>query len=595
MQKERHTITGYLIATLAACTMLAGCATNSDTGVDTAASDGAEKTATILAMNDIYRIAGIRRGVLGGMARVTKFRQELEASGHDVLVLHAGDFLSPSLLGNTYKGAQMVDLMNRMDGTDGFDDRLIVTIGNHEFDNAKCEAPYSFLARVAESDFYWLQGNFDFTACDDAVGPGFKSINDASNVVKGRLVTLGGIRFGIFGLTLPEGNYARLVTAANDLNGYIAMAKAMTSKLRDDGAEQVIALTHLDIGDDEAILKALGDDGPDLIVGGHDHEQMAVSTDNGRSVYKQTADALDVGIHTFKRAGGAIEHTYRTEQMDGALDPAAKARVQWWLDVHEAGFCTAANKSFGCLKDPMGTTATEWKLEENANRKQETAIGNWLADQMIAFKRKDVDACENAPAVGLLGSGSLRLNYNVSPGFALQRREVEELFPYDMKLFAICTDGKALYAALENGLSKPGAGRHPHISGMEVVYSREDRRNAPALVQSVTTTGGQAIARSEEQKVIVVTGDYIVKGNDGYTMWPKDTAGKCAPCTPILTAPDNEKSGQADLKVWTLETFEKAGSANAGAIVGPTKPLDGETCRLTNKKVPGEAACTPKS
>jgi 2',3'-cyclic-nucleotide 2'-phosphodiesterase (5'-nucleotidase family) len=51
------------------------------------------------------------------------------------------------------------------------------------------------------------------------------------------------------------------------------VAREMTSHLRQRGAEVVVALTHLPMEQDKALLGALGDDGPDLIIGGHDHAQ----------------------------------------------------------------------------------------------------------------------------------------------------------------------------------------------------------------------------------------------------------------------------------------------------------------------------------
>lgn len=555
-----------------------------------AAEDSAKSPAVILAMNDIYRINGIKRGTEGGLARIIRARKQLEQEGNDVLVLHAGDFLSPSLLGNSYYGAQMIDLMNLMDGGDGFDQRLIVTIGNHEFDYARCADPHNLVARAQGSDFLWLAGNLDFTKCDPALGPGFASMNARGNISAHRMVTLGDIRFGIFGVTLTEGRYAGLLTSDGNAEGYVAAAKAMTARLRSDGADYVIGLTHLNVEDDLKILDALGDDGPDLIIGGHDHEYMKERSSNGRYVYKQTADALDVGIHRFTRTEDEILHSYSKQDLKGDKDPAAQARVNWWLDMHEAAFCRGIDKPFGCLKDSMGTTQVDWQLEENRNRVQETSIGNWLADSMLAFERPTVGDCgADVPAASLLGSGSLRLNYNVPADFLLQRREVEELFPYNLTLFAICTDGATLHEALANGLSSPGAGKHPHIGGIRVVYTRPDSRDATASIISVATLDGTAIPNSDETKVMVVANDYTAGGGDGYSMWPKGPDGNWIDQAPIPADASDAGGAQADLKVWTLESF----SASGENPVGPAATLEGQTCRLNNRAAPSDAGCTP--
>ena len=52
----------------------------------------------------------------------------------------------------------------------------------------------------------------------------------------------------------------------------------------------VVAVTHLNCGDDRHLLATLGGAGPDLIIGGHDHEHMAIQV-GGRWVLKADADA----------------------------------------------------------------------------------------------------------------------------------------------------------------------------------------------------------------------------------------------------------------------------------------------------------------
>jgi len=59
------------------------------------------------------------------------------------IVVHSGDFLSPSLLGKRFRGAQMIDAMNHI-GVD------YVVLGNHEFD-FESRDPGTLAARLAEA------------------------------------------------------------------------------------------------------------------------------------------------------------------------------------------------------------------------------------------------------------------------------------------------------------------------------------------------------------------------------------------------------------------------------------------------------------
>src|SRR6185436_10796536 len=57
---------------------------------------------TILQINDVYRIEGLDNRTVGGLARVRTIRRTLEAQGSPVLLLHAGDFLYPSVLSREF-------------------------------------------------------------------------------------------------------------------------------------------------------------------------------------------------------------------------------------------------------------------------------------------------------------------------------------------------------------------------------------------------------------------------------------------------------------------------------------------------------------
>src|SRR6185503_2374576 len=134
------------VAQLAWLVLLGGCATGrphapATTPPSTAApapaatSAPGSRSAVILAINDVYRIEGVERGTVGGIARVRTLRQQLEREHPDLLVMHAGDLLFPSFLSRSFNGEQMVDVLNGLDGDEtAFDPRMFVVFGNHEFE-----------------------------------------------------------------------------------------------------------------------------------------------------------------------------------------------------------------------------------------------------------------------------------------------------------------------------------------------------------------------------------------------------------------------------------------------------------------------------
>ena len=100
--------------------------------------DHMEREVVVLAINDVYRIEGVEDGQRGGLSLVRALRKELEQQNPDLLFLHAGDFLFPSLISQWTQGAHMIEIMNALDGASGVQDsRMFVVFGNHEFDKSK--------------------------------------------------------------------------------------------------------------------------------------------------------------------------------------------------------------------------------------------------------------------------------------------------------------------------------------------------------------------------------------------------------------------------------------------------------------------------
>ena len=138
-----------------------------------------------LHVNDVYEIAPLSGGKIGGLARVATLRRELMKENPNVITVMAGDFLNPSLIGTLkyegsgIKGKQMVDVMNAV----GFD---YVCFGNHEFDLDFVDLQ----KRIDESNFTWLSSNAFKTEGEGIVAFG-KSIDPDNNYIpEYKIITL---------------------------------------------------------------------------------------------------------------------------------------------------------------------------------------------------------------------------------------------------------------------------------------------------------------------------------------------------------------------------------------------------------------------
>jgi 2',3'-cyclic-nucleotide 2'-phosphodiesterase (5'-nucleotidase family) len=100
---------------------------------------------TFLLVNDIYKMSGKDRGGFARLAGVVKGER---AKGGNVLYVHAGDTISPSLMSGFDQGAHIIDLTNSAPPD-------IFAPGNHEFDFGADV----FMKRMGEAKFPILAAN----------------------------------------------------------------------------------------------------------------------------------------------------------------------------------------------------------------------------------------------------------------------------------------------------------------------------------------------------------------------------------------------------------------------------------------------------
>ncbi|MBF0170167.1 MAG: metallophosphoesterase, partial [Nitrospinae bacterium] len=244
----------------------------------TACVAGGGESVTLLHTNDTYSIVSGADGS-GGAARVATVIGRLRAERPGALLLHSGDFLSPELMSGVFRGRQMIDTMNLLK----YD---YVTLGNHEFDFGLDVLDQ----RIGESRFHWLISNL---TRNGAPWPGSHP---------GRVVVVNGRRIGFFGLLTPDTVTIAGLPPDVAVDNPVEAGRDEARRLRGEGAEAVVALTHLSWAEDRRLAEEVPE--IDLILGGHDHDKGTVTA--GRTVIvKSGADWKWVGVVRFV-PGGAV-------------------------------------------------------------------------------------------------------------------------------------------------------------------------------------------------------------------------------------------------------------------------------------------------
>lgn len=530
---------------------LAGCPQNRP-APQIALPPGGPGAITIIGINDVYRINGVDGGEKGGVSRVRALRAQIAKTDPNVLVLHAGDILFPSLLSRSYNGNQMIDVLNYLDG-DGqaFDGKMFAVFGNHEFDKSRIKHAKGLQESIRNSQFTWLSTNVVWRR-DKAGTP----LITAKNMVPSRIIDVNGTKVAVFGLT-TDVKHPEYVVRFSD---YTKVAKIQTAALRKLGADVVIGLTHLTADQDLALLNALGADGPDFIFGGHEHNRLQRTSKDGRMVIKADGDAVSAAVIRLTPVKGKapkISYTYAELKGAAPKDAPVQARVDEWLSRHDREFCTKEGEQPGCLAQGLTKANVNLIAEEHEIRKYETNLGSWVMDRALeAYAAKGAQAA-------VANSGSLRINYNINAGQDVTRQHVEELFAYPSPMVMIDIDGRTLQKVLNHAVTDwTGNGRFLQVAGL--AFRHDTKAGKVTNITLLTPDGPKPVAPGD--KIRVVAPEWLVTDDDrdGYKM--------------INSKMIVRKTGpKPDLKQLVIDAMRKAGSA------GIAPKVEGRICTSSRK------------
>jgi len=431
---------------------------------------------TFLHVNDIYQHAP--RDGRGGLAELgTLVERERAAAQGPVIFTLGGDLISPSLASSVTRGAHMIELFNAL----GLD---LAVLGNHEFDFG----PQVAAERIAQSRFPWLGTN--------VLGTDGHPFGGAVSSV---LREIAGLRIGFLGVLTPDtAELAR--TEGITFTPPAAALRAGIAALQRQGADLVIALTHLDLEDDRRIAREIP--GISLVLGGHDHDVYSI-LEGGALIVKAGQDAQWLAVIEME-----IERP--------ANGRPAQVRSLGWRFVPNVG--TAPSPAIApivarieadldaMLGAPLAPLAAPLDSRTSVVRTREAAIGNLIADALRAHFAADA---------ALINGGGLRGNRQYPAGHAFTRRDLLTEMPFGNTVMLLEMTGAELLNVIEHGLSEVehAAGRYPQISGMAFTFDP----SAPAgqRVQEMTVGG---LPLDPARRYRLATTDYLFNGGDGYAM-----------------------------------------------------------------------------
>ncbi len=421
---------------------------------------------TILSTNDIDQFDAV-----GGLSGVVAAER---AARENVLFLHAGDSYSPSILAGFDQGKHMVELLNQVAPD-------FMVLGNHEFDFG----PEAMVSNLAETTFPMLVSNV-FTETGANV----------PHTQATALIDIAGFQIGLMGLTSEDAKVKSSVGAYR-ITDVMEAAARHSAALRDQGADLVIALVHLNQTEDFALVNS---GLADIVISGDDHSQLTfwdgdtALVESGEQA--EVVTAIDLILSRDDRERFRWSPSFRIlSSADYEPTPQVAAKI--------AELTASLSDE---LSEVIGVTETELNTTRPVIRGREATFGNLLTDAMRTAMDTDV---------ALSNGGGIRAKAVYTPGQELTAGDILAELPFGNKTVVLSLTGEQLLAALENGFSEveEGAGRFPHLSGMALVVDL----GAEPMNRVVSATVG-GVLLDPAATYTVATNDYMAGGGDGYTV-----------------------------------------------------------------------------
>ncbi len=434
-----------------------------------------------LQLNDVYEISPIQGGKFGGMARVEAVHKALLKENPNTMMVMAGDFLNPSLLGTIkvdgerLRGKQMIDVMNFMN----FD---LVAFGNHEFDLSFNDLQ----KRLNESNFEWVSGN----VMHNKNGRSFffnKVVNGKKLPVNDTFVQdvidADGtkITIGFISVCIPS-NPKDYVSY-----GDIFIEAERTYNELKDRVDIVFGLTHMKIEQDKQLAQMLPN--IPLIMGGHEHTNSYETVGNS-IIAKADANAKTVYIHRirYNKLTGKTVIKSELKEINKTILPDKEVGdiVNKWKKILNQKITEIVTNP----DEVIYTATVPLEARDTPIRSTQTNMGVVITKAMSFAFNNEVDCA-------LVNGGSIRID-DMLEG-EINAIDIFRVLPYGGNILKVYIKGSLLKKVLDYGLNAAGTGAYLQRYNATKVGEEWQIQNLPI----------------DEAKIYKVAfSDYLLKGFD---------------------------------------------------------------------------------
>lgn len=425
----------------------------------------------ILFTNDFHSQIEPTADDLGGVLRLEALIDSVRTAEPVVLLADAGDLVQGSDYFSLLNGVVEMKMLDML----GYDIR---TIGNHEFDKKMTGLGEMF----ALSKVPVVASNYDFSNTDLA-----------HYVVPSKILDAGNLKIGFIGLNVRLLNLVDPKACEGVIwQDAVNVADTYAQQLRNQGADMVIAISHLGYGAgsdayyyDRGI--AMNTSHIDMIIGGHSHTVLRqadyISSADGDlvPVVQTGSRGLNLGYCRIKLDdNGKPAFEYRLIPVDSRLDDRVDPTFSDIIDAYASEVKTKTGVKLGYSR---------YDITGYRNSNAQSRLGNLTADGLIWIAKEfyDVDA-----DISIYNSGGIRAD--IAQG-DVTLGDVYAVYPFDNVVSILEVKGSdlwELFGSVADGSLPFGGNVKLRISGEQI--------------RSALIDGKQIV---DNQTYTVVTIDYL--------------------------------------------------------------------------------------
>ncbi len=401
---------------------------------------------------------------------INEIKEQSKKQNIPVLIFDTGDWFSGTPIGDFTYGKSVIEFFNYI-GVDA------LVIGNHDFEYGL--DTLKSLIRMAKAP----------VLCANLVKTNTDSVPDYFKPYI--ILEREGLKIGLFGLITHY--LAGMVSPENrsglDIIKHYEAAASCVKALKEQGADIIIALTHIGNRHDERLADSVP--GIDVIIGGHSHTGIREPYEMPRyhTILAQTYGRLtSIGLLKLKidkKTKKIVAYEGELIDLYGEETPLHQEYL-----AHLRNLQKEVEKGFDNI---VGIS----KRELTRSGMEESPIGNFITDAMREHFSADI-AVHN--------SGGIRANL---PQGEITYRDIYKVDVFGNTAVTMTMTGKQVWEMLE--VSVIGYHAIFQVSGVKMVYDPKKPQKQKLISVEI---GGKPIDFNREYKV--VTNSFLAAGGGAY-------------------------------------------------------------------------------